>query len=736
MSQVPRLETQGLERYLEIVTRRKWLLVTSFAAVLSMVVLTTLRTEPQFEATATLMVEANSKGAILSEGARSALLNFGSTRIANHVELIKSYALAQRVLASLPDSGVRTKFMKICTSSEDPTLCLQRFVSARPLRDADIVQVRITAPDAELAAELVNRYVLTYQQYNLDQSRADVSAIRQFIAEQLQVIAARLDSSEKALEEFKRSNRLIHLDAQTQALVSHQAELGALRYRSLAEAAGRQAQLSYVRQCIATERDGMTEKLTDWTQPLVSNLKATLDQLQIEKTNLRLQGFPDETPRVQSLNRLITEIQTQLTVESERLLKHRDLVDPVNRLKELYLSAQALEGNQAGFAAQAVLLDQVLNETEKRLDQLPSAERTLARLTRDVETNRRVYTLMSERYEEARVQEAGRLSDVRIVDNARGARQTRPNIPASTLLGLLLAGALAFGLVFAVDHFDTSVHDAKVLEAYGLSVLANIPVLGSRRERRHGTMISYLMSHEQPDTRAAESFRVLRTSLDFLGNEAQVRTLVVTSANPGEGKSTIAVNLATVFAQAGRRTLLVDADLRRPVLHQVLGYSRRPGLAELILTTSANTADSQGLIRQTRVENLYCLPAGLSLPSPADLLNSPAAQRVWKALKNSFDCVIIDAPPVLIAADAPILTASADAVLLVVRAHGTSRDVVFNAHQILKRAGARLLGVALNCVRYSRHRSYYYHYYRYTSAEHCHQPSARMKQPAPSRVSS
>jgi capsular exopolysaccharide synthesis family protein len=202
----------------------------------------------------------------------------------------------------------------------------------------------------------------------------------------------------------------------------------------------------------------------------------------------------------------------------------------------------------------------------------------------------------------------------------------------------------------------------------------------------------------------------LRTALAFTGVGRPLRTIAVTSPGPSEGKSTIAVNLASVLAQAGSRVLLVDADLRHPVLHTVFKHAKKPGLSDLAVMSG----DPVQAIFATGLDGLYCLPCGTIPPSPADLLTLNATRALLERLEGEYDYLVIDTPPVLVAADTPIIGALADTSIIVVRAGRTAFDALEDARAAMVNGGAHLSGLVVNEVKRSgRYGRYYYYYYKY-----------------------
>ena len=212
-----------------------------------------------------------------------------------------------------------------------------------------------------------------------------------------------------------------------------------------------------------------------------------------------------------------------------------------------------------------------------------------------------------------------------------------------------------------------------------------------------------LVTLTDPRSPASEAYRALRTNLSFYSLEQPVRTLVVTSPAAGEGKSTTVANLAVTMAQSGRRTILVDCDLRRPTLHEVFELAMTPGLTNLTLDEVSETP-----LQQTAVENLWLLSSGTKPPNPADLLGAKRMDQIIADLAGRADIVLFDAPPVMAAADAAILGAKVDGILLVIQAGKTRRDHSERARELLEKARVRIVGVALtNAPKDSSLREYY-----------------------------
>jgi len=692
-------ERPSFRDYLEIVARRKWVAVGVFLGILGLTVLYIVRTRPVFEARATMMLTTSSDVFSEQQGAVASQLT-ADNKVSNNIRLIKSGNVYAKVAGRLPDA-------KVLSHST---------VSAQPMKDADGIQLVVSAPEPASAVAVANAYVETYQEYADELNRANASAVRQFIEGQLSVAGGRLDSFERNLAQFKKTHQLTDIGPGASALTERQLGLAAQYEQTVIEAEAAQAQLAQVQSQIEQAGKGLTDKLGSISSPLVGSLQAALNQLEVEKTNLIIRGFSVNSERIKGLDRQIDSTRARLRIESQALVAQQGFTGPVGGLSELFASSLTLSTGLAAARARQEALASAMSGNRAPIARLPEAERVLAGLTRDVDIGRSVYSLLSQRYEEARIQEVGQKSPVQVMDRAQSAHQTKPNVRLDLTFGLLLALALTFGSVYAAEHLDTSVHGPSGLVRHGFSILGSIPHLSTAgrgwRRRRREDVTSHLITHTDPDSSGSEAFRMLRTNLAYAGIERPLRTIAVTSPGPSEGKSTVAVNLASVLAQAGSRVLLVDADLRYPMLHTVFKCRKKPGLSDLVVLNS----DPAEAISPTGLDGLFFLPCGTLPPSPSDLLALTATRALLKRLAGEYDYVVIDTPPVLVGADSPVVGALADTSIIVVRDGRTQSEAIGYACTAMLGGGAHLSGLVLNEAKHSG-RYYYYDKYHHRYAK-------------------
>jgi len=716
--------------YWDMLMRRHLLLIGVFCGVTALVFVVGSRQRPQYQASASLLVSqdgsANDPMSLFSNatglGKRPILVN--------HLEILKSYAIARMVYDSLPESVQR---QVQAVTAGDPALLLQRSLSVRPVRDADIIRLSVLAPSPELAKILAAAYVDAYRAFNLNRSRADVSAIREFVGTQLAVVGARLDSSEGRQESYKQANRVADIGEETKATVARQSEVLALLGQNRVQAAGVEQEIHYL--SARLDSLGAGAGLENVASPVVAGLRGELGRLEAERTNLLVQGFPESSPRVTELAARVKSLQSRLGGELSRFVSVGGALDGMGQVEAVSNRLAELEPERVRLSAAIATLEAAARSYDGELSALPARERSLARLTRDVEVDRQVYVLLAQRYEESRIQEAGRLSTVGLVDVPRLGARVRPNHRNDAMMAVLLGLLLAVCSVYAVDYFDTTVRRPEDLERQGFSVLASVPKIEASDEP---AVTAGPVSNRQSGSVAAEAFRVLRTNLQFAAAGQDAKTLMVTSPGAGEGKSTVAANLATVMAQSGKRTLLVDCDLRRPKQHKLFERRKKPGLTDVVMlgvplesavhqvsltpgasssTPDAGDDEREALsVKHEASSPLDVLFAGTTPPSPVDFLNSKVFASFLDKVAGQYDCVVVDTPPVLVSADAAILASKVNGVVLVARMRVTDWRALGEAKKLLAQAGAHVLGVLANELRisrgygYSRYKYRYYHY--------------------------
>ena len=508
--------------------------------------------------------------------------------------------------------------------------------------------------------------------------------------------------------------------------------------RSLAEAGGQ-----YQQALAALQRYKETEHTTDLTaeeQALLNSVQMFDRQKQEEREDLTLlQGVlassAGDSVTLEVLNRLAAmpniDKNSAIAFQMQNLLKlyddRRSLTAGALGLREDNPQVQALDQRirQAGHAlrqaAQATVqsmqadltaLDARIADLRAQLATYPGKETQIGRLELDAALYNDTYRYLLTQLQAAQISAATIAPYVDIVESATVAApvgvSTRQKVTIGLLVGLLLGVVAAFFLEYLDQTVKSSADVDRVLQ---IPVLGLIPFDahahrdGGRGRRRSGIA---LVSRIAPDDPTSEAYRTLRTNVTFVSAEKRaLQLLCVTSPGPGEGKSTTAANLAITIAQQGAHTLLVDADLRRPLVHRAFNLVHEPGLTDILV----GSATLREAVRPNVIPNLDILPGGALPPNPSELLGSEAMHRLLEELRGQFDTVIFDTPPALAVTDATVLGASIDGVVLVLRAGETEEAAAQRAVEVFRRVQARIAGTVLNGV--AKQRDRYYQYYNY-----------------------
>jgi tyrosine-protein kinase Etk/Wzc len=355
-------------------------------------------------------------------------------------------------------------------------------------------------------------------------------------------------------------------------------------------------------------------------------------------------------------------------------------------------------------------IERSIIDLRARLRTYPGKETQFAQLSLEADLVNDTYRYLLTQYQAAQISSATIRPYIEIMDAATAARRvgvgTRQKLMIGLLVGLFLGAVAAFFLEYLDQTIKSSADIERALEVpvLGLIPLGAHPANGRRREGRRRGAIP-LITLASPDDPSAEAYRALRTNVTFVNAEERaLRLICVTSPGPGEGKSTTAANLAITLAQQGSHTLLVDADLRRPLVHRAFNLVQEPGLTDILV----GVATLREAARPNVVLNLDVLPAGAIPPNPSELLGSAAMHRLLEELRAEYDTVIFDSPPTLAVTDAAVLGASSDAVILVLRAGETEEAAAQSALEQLRRVQARVAGAVLNGVQRNGDRHYYY----------------------------
>lgn len=448
-----------------------------------------------------------------------------------------------------------------------------------------------------------------------------------------------------------------------------------------------QAQRQQVEEQISSLQDQLTQlnqagidAQLEQVTTIIASLQTDIENLQAELVRMEFSGAPvtlidQEGRRSYALPTPSVDQRVEITQKNNRLLELQTLLQKY----------------------QQIFVELSFNKSGQNIVNSPDTDRIRSALLLYQE----IYSNLLSNYESVRLARLSSTPNVVLVEEALPPGSPIQPRPFNNMsLGAVLGLALAAGIAFLVEYLDDTLRTIEDVEAVlELPVLANIGEIQSAK-KGDGNNLPIII--DQPRSPISEAFRTLRTNLEFAELDRPLKTLLVTSSGVSEGKSTVAANLAIAIAQAGRRVILVDADLRRPHLHHILGLPNRAGLSDVL----RNHNSLQSVAQKYRSEHMLVITSGSLPPNPAEVLSSDKLAQLLSDLKTQADVVIIDGPPFLLA-DASVLSAKVDGVLAVVRAKHTQATEALTMLDQLQRAGARVIGVAFNRNK-SKEKFYYY----------------------------
>ena len=709
-------EEVSIGEYWQVIRRRRWTVIVCFLVTVIAATVWTFTTRPVYTATATLRIEREEPRVVKFEEVVRA--DPEETYYQTQYNILRSRSLANRVITQLgldkheellkEEPGAAqwletAKSWVVATLTDllapadhqaepDPvvaedelvpesplTSAFQARLSVSPMRDTRLVRVSFDSYYPELSASVVNALADAFIERNLDYKSEATRYATEFLAQQMEAARAKLEESEQRLNRFLKANDIFFLGGDSmgggQALTTQ--ELGDLSARLLQARADRIAKESALAQARRQDPNTLPAVLQN---QVIQTLKAQLVALEGEQQQLA-QVFTSrfDDVRMRQLKENIRELRRRIEVETARVVA-------------------SLEGDYRA-AVQA----------EERLRRAAEQQRRLARrlgdqmvhynlLRREVESNREIFSSLLDRLKETGVSAALLSSNISIVDRAEVP--LRPSKPAKTrnlLVASLIGVITGVGLAFLREQLDTTVKDTREVErALGVPTLALIPswaALEGRKTRRHTQLA--LAAHTRMGSAFAEAFRALRTSLLFSGFTQPPRTVMITSLHRDDGKTSLATNLAIVLAQLNvGEVLLVDGDMRRPRLHDLLGVPQAPGLS----TYLSGEAPLSDVVKPTHIPNLLVLPSGEIPVNPTELMSSARLQEANALIRQHFAHVVFDTPPLFGISDAMVLAPQVEGVVLVLRRGRASREAAQRAVRVLASMRARLLGVILNDV--------------------------------------
>ncbi len=560
-------------------------------------------------------------------------------------------------------------------------------LSYRVREATSVVDLSFTGTDPTMVPLILNGAALQLRDMGVRRALAASQTRRRYIEEQLQQSDSLVRQSLRDLQRFREGQQITNLSAQVGAIVQTIQRL---------------------------EQDRQLEQVRMLT---IQDAMATADTIGVETLNrlAATQGIGNNAAtsfQIGSLLRLYEQRRT-LTAGAMGLREGNPQVSGIDeQIRQGHAALQrAVDASVHSIQSRLDALDNEIATQREELLKFPGMETQISQLSLESNILNETRRYLLGQYQEARMQEATIAPYIEILDSASPAFRIGTSLRQRIILGVLVGLLLGLAGAFFLEYLDQTVKSSADIErVLGIPVLGAIPYdlkLAPRSGGRRGSLVT--INHLDPDEPAVESYRALRTNVTFVGAEKPLQFIAVTSPGPREGKSITAINLALTLAQSGRRTILVDGDLRRSTIHRAFGLVQEPGLTDILI---GGVSATEG-IRPEVAERLDVLPSGSTPPNPSELLGSSAMDALIRELRRDYEYVIMDTPPILPVTDAVVVASNADATILVVRSGDTEETAAQRALDQLRRVHARIAGAVLNAVSQKKDPQYSYYSYSY-----------------------
>ncbi len=730
------------------IRRRKWMIIVIVSIVTTLSAVEASRQKSIYQATATIEIGNNNQMLLK---AADLVIESDNSELETALFILESYPLLEDVVANLrldknqaflditkertfwdvingnSENGEPDGDQKQDEENQEAEQIIQSNMTRRPaeeskrlapfvgivrgglgveqLKQSRLIKVSYTHTNPEIAALVANGVSEQYQKYNRGKKSERYDNTSEWLAKSTRELETQMQKAEQAMADYTRVNGIFNTDGKE--------DLTSTKLSHLHDQAMRAETDRLIKQSLYEEvRQGRVDKLPEaFSNLATSDLQKKLSELTVAAAQLSAKFGPD--------NPKLSEVKLQMDALQKEILQTRGQL--AGRLQADYERALRDEASLKSALSRAKAEAVQQNQTAIQFNILKQ----------NVETSKSLYTDFLQKTRQAEVEKVQQdTNNVNIAEPARvPGGPIGPLRFRAVLLAFVLSLAGSIGLVFLLDHLDNTIKTVEDVSRYvRLPALGVIPAIdtttGRRMSGRRKQVLSGVQANKQMSPTAkvlsqmsspresssvAEAYRMLRTSILLASAGQPPKTVLVTSSQPGEGKTTTAVNTGICLSQLGATVLLIDADLRRPRVHKIFGVNHRRGLSNYL----SSNIPLRSVIQATGIPNLYLLPSGIVPPNSAELLSSEKMRYMLHKLSAHFDHILIDSPPIGSVTDPVILSRQVDGVMLIVHGGKSSREMVIHARQELANVGAKIFGVVLNNVNMQRDGYDYYYYRRY-----------------------
>ncbi len=679
----------SLREYLDLLRRRKAIIISTFVAALFIGVAAILISRPVYRSTGRLLIAPTNPMMFGRDANNDPLGYLSNQRQMHNIQTQLEVLLTPKLIADA--------FIAVNLPPTDPRA---KVSVDRINEDVDIIDVVSEAHNPAIAAGIANNLMNLYIAQDEDWRNGDIKTSIDYAKKEVKASMDRWNKDQIALTNYRSKEQITDFAGQIQSQTSMVAGLRTRRDQNQQDLDNLDKMLEVTQGQLA-QLNPTIKRVSDATNLNIAKMREELMTVNADYQGALALYKPDHPKAIAVKTRLDT-LDAALKKAPDTFKVTEVITNP--EVREVEASIRKMQATQAGLFSQFATISAQHDQADKKLNNLSQRQSMLTRLMLASDHSQDHLKKIQDRLDELKLRDVAKTHPITVLNPARA--EDEPVRPRKVIMiGMAAAAGLFLGVCFALlqEFLDDRINAPEDARR-----LLNVPALGyiPRIEKEDQRMLT----SEKASGSLLESYRVLRSNVRFAAVGEPLNSIMVTSSAPGEGKSTTACNLAIAMALDGKRVILVDADLRRPTIHEKFGVRNTPGLTNVLV--GALPLDKA--LQNTEVENLQILASGPIPPNPAELLNSSAMEQVQEMLKERCDIVIYDTPPCLSVADAQIMAATVDGLIYVVQVGSTRKSAIKHGNELLRQAHARILGVVYNKMQMDGKKdNYYYGYYSY-----------------------
>ncbi len=742
-------------KFFNLLLLNKWLIISITFLIGVLVAGITLTLTPIYKSEGTIIISESQNRYSYAGSDLSSLLTstygigVGST-IANELQILRSvklsFKLAERINEiEFDENGRKFPILWREYPNDSTTVALDTvasrykelisFTQVDP--EADLVRIAFESPSPNEAATIINLTMDTYSALSSDQNRVMAVTAINFLRGERTKIENELDVTEDSLRIFMNRTNLIAIDPQSEELIKKISLIETTKKTNEINLVTANAAIYQYEAQLNEIKPGLADQYSNALGPVIERFQYQLSELETEKL-LTLTQNPEITeshPRILDLQSQIDQIKLQIKNLTSKLLESESTLylsfasrgdgTITRRLSEISEKLIELNVEKAQLETQKEIFDAYFTDLDNQFDRLPDEIIEFAKLKRDVKINEELYLLVSRQFAEMSLWEKTQFGLGRPLDYAIVAKKPiKPKKKLITLIGLFFGGILTVGFVVLKDFISDKILSADTLKEYNLPILGTIPDFSILEgldpngrqfidDKSISNQLITFLDHISP---ISEAYRRLRINVVYANPDKAYKVIMVTSATKGEGKSTVAANLAVTFSEAEKSVLIIDLDLRRPTQHKIFGENREPGLTDSLF----ETIKISDITNATIAPNVDLITVGKKTPEPATVLDSKRLKQLIDKLAERYDHVILDTAPYGIISDSASLLRLVDGIVVVSRFNVTTKRELTFTLDGLHHLNADVLGIVLNAFDPKKSTDYYtnYAYYKRTYSDY------------------